>query len=105
VAVVIVTIMVPIMAVMIVPAVAVVIPVVIVLEAVAAPIPIPYKILPTVMMRRNPTRAHIRRPRPGALVPPVVSSDGVPVTFDPDEIRARVRWKNANHAAGGPGLA
>jgi hypothetical protein len=59
------------------------------------------------MMRRNPTRDHIRRPRSVAFAPPVVSSDGVPVTFDPDEIRARarVRWKNANHGAGGQGLA
>jgi hypothetical protein len=102
VAVVIIVIMVPIMVVVIAIPVAVPVPVpipmVIVLEAAMIPLPIPYKELAAVMMRRNPTGAHIRRPCPVPCVPSVVPSYGIPIAFDPDEFRARGRRKNQNGA-------
>jgi hypothetical protein len=91
-------------AVMIAPAIAVPVPVpipmVIVLKTATIPFPIPYKILPFVMMRRNPTRAPVRRSCPVSLVPFVVPSYGIPIALNPDEIRVRGRWKNANHTRG-----
>jgi hypothetical protein len=73
------------------------IPMVIVLKTAMIPIPIPYKKLSTVMMRCNPASAQIRRPSPVTLVPFIMSSHRIPIAFDPHEIRARGRWKNANH--------
>ena len=74
------------------------IPMVIVLKTAMIAFPIPYKKLSTVMMRCNPTSAHIRRPSPVTLVPFIMPSNRIPIAIDPDEIRARGRWKNANHA-------
>jgi hypothetical protein len=73
------------------------IPMVIVVKTATIPIPIPYKILPSVMVRGDPTRAHVRRPCPVSLVPFVVPSYRIPIALDPDEIRVRGRRKNADH--------
>ena len=73
------------------------IPMVVMLKTAAIPIPKPYKVLSAVMMRRNPTGAHIRWLCPVTLVPFVVPSYRIPIALDPDEIRARGRRKNANH--------
>ena len=74
------------------------IPMVIMLETATIPIPIPYKVLSAVMMRRNPTGAHVRRLCPVTLVPFVVPSSGIPIALDPNEFRARCRRENVNHA-------
>jgi hypothetical protein len=93
--------MIAIMVIMVAPAIAVPVPIpipmVIVLKTATIPIPIPYEKLPTIMMRWNPTRAHVRRPCPVSLVPFVVPPDRIPIALDPDEFRARGRRKNANH--------
>jgi hypothetical protein len=74
------------------------IPMVIVLKTAAIPIPKPYKVLSAVMMRRNPTGAHVRRLCPVTIVPFIVPSDRIPIALDPNEFRARCRRKNVNHA-------
>jgi len=74
------------------------IPMVIVLKTAAIPIPKPYKVLSAVMMRRNPTGAHIRWLCPVTLVPFVVPSYRIPIALDPNEFRTRCRRKNANCA-------
>jgi hypothetical protein len=74
------------------------IPMVIVLKTAVIPIPVPYKVLSAVMMRRNPTGAHVRRLCPITIVPFIVPSHRIPIALDPNEIRARCWRKNANHA-------
>jgi hypothetical protein len=88
--------------VVIVPAVAVSvvvsIPVVIVLKTPAISVPIAGEVTLSVMARRYPAGAHVRRASPVAAVPPVVLSYRIPITLHPHEIRSRGRRNYGQHA-------
>src|SRR5579862_8608297 len=62
-------------------------------------IPVACEVLLPVMVWRNPTSALVRWPGPIALVPFVVTSHGVPIALDPDEVRPRTR-RNHSHRSG-----
>src|SRR5258708_6208442 len=75
-------------------------------EVAAAAFPAALEKLAADVVGRDPVRALIRRPRPVAVVPPVVPSLRIPVTLDPEVVGARFgrhavrarrwRWTNAN---------
>lgn len=86
----------------VVPAVAVpvvvMVPAVVVLEAAVVAVPIAGEVALAIVMRRDPTRARIRRTRPITLVPLVAMPDGIPVAFHPNEIGPGSRWNDRQHA-------
>jgi len=51
-----------------------------------------------VVMRPNPTRAGVRRAAPISSVPLIVTSDGIPVTFNPNEIGTGPGGLDSNNA-------
>jgi hypothetical protein len=53
------------------------------------------------MMRPNPASSLVRRSSPIASMPLVMSSYGVPVAFDPYELRIRPYRLNQDHASRG----
>jgi hypothetical protein len=55
----------------------------------AGTLPITVKVLVSVVVRRYPERALIRRTAPVARVPSVVTTDGIPVAIDEVVSRAR----------------
>src|SRR5260370_609165 len=67
------------------------VPAMIVRDGAARPFP-PSSVVPsTVVVRLDPVRAGIRRPRPVAVVPHVTASGGVVIALDPDILRTRAR--------------
>lgn len=70
------------------------IPMVVVLDPPVASIPIPAKILFSIMVGRNPTRLFVRRSSPISWVPPIVMSDRIPIAVHPNELR---RWSSGHH--------
>ena len=75
-------------------------------QVAALAFPATLEILSADVIRRDPVRAFIRRPRPVAVVPPIVSSLRILVTLDPEIVRAglaryvirarRRRWADVN---------
>ena len=59
-------------------------------QVAALAFPATLEILSADVIRRDPVRAFIRRPRPVAVVPPIVSSLRIPVALDPEIVWARL---------------
>jgi hypothetical protein len=77
--------------------VVVLVPMVVVFEAAMVSVPVTRIKLLSIMVGFNPSRAFIRRPRPVAVMPPVVVADRIPVTAYPGVLRARALGFNVNH--------
>jgi lysylphosphatidylglycerol synthetase-like protein (DUF2156 family) len=78
-------------------AVTIAIPFVIVLEAAVISVPITGIKPLAVVTRADPVGALVGRSAPVAFVPAIVSAHGIPVTINPDEVRARLRGKHSDH--------
>lgn len=76
----------------VVPAIAIVIPVVIVLTAAMIAVPIACEVPVAIVSRGDPAGARIRRLRPVALMPLVMVPNRKPVALHPEVIRART-WR------------
>src|SRR6202007_3232578 len=72
----------------------------VVFEAAPAAFPIAVKIHLAVVMWRGPYRALIRRLCPITGMPLVILSVWIPITRDPDKLRARPRRHNAQRPRG-----
>src|ERR1700739_2411662 len=73
----------------------IVIPFMVVFETTVWAIPITGIEPLAIMAWADPMRAFIRRPAPIAFMPAIVSSDRIPVAFDPEKIRTwSRRWGN-----------
>jgi hypothetical protein len=66
-------------------AIAVAVPVVIVIKPSMRAIPIAGKELVAIVPRSDPSCAFIGRPRPISVVPPVMTSNGIPIAVNPEE--------------------
>jgi hypothetical protein len=87
--------------VMIVPArvsIVIFVPTVIVFKPATISIPVTSKELLPIVMRRDPVGARIRRTGPIALVPPVMSPEGIPVSIDPDIVWTGTYRPHVNYA-------
>lgn len=73
------------------------VPSMIVLDAAMIAVPVAGKIFVTIMMRNDPVRAHVWRPSPITVMPPVMPTHGIPIAFHPDIIRARPRRLDVNY--------
>ena len=91
--------------VMIVPAVAVlivvVVPVMVVFKAASRPLPVAAIVMAPFVVRNDPNRAGVRRARPVAPVPAIVSADRIPVALHP-RVFTGILWfgawrPNRNH--------
>ena len=78
-------------------AVVVTVPAVVVLDAAVVSVPVARKKLLSVVMRPYPTSARIGRPGPVAVVPFIVISNGIPISFDPNEFGSRPRRDHMNY--------
>lgn len=67
-------------------------------DAAVFALPVAVKKSLSIVARRDPAGSHIRWPSPISFVPAVVASYGVPVTFDPEELRAGARRPKCNDA-------
>ena len=72
--------------------VVVAIPAVAMLEVAVVAVPVASVVAAMFMARPDPVRADIRRATPIAAMPAVMSFDGIPVAFDPNEVGARADW-------------
>ena len=79
--------MVPLMVVTMEIAVVATVPVMFMLSPAAISVPIARKITLPVVMRYDPASSLVWRPSPIAFMPLVVPSQGIPISFHPDEIR------------------
>jgi hypothetical protein len=89
--------MVPLMVVTMEIAVVVAVPVMIMLSPPAVSVPIARKIMLSVVTRCNPASSLVWRPSPIAFMPLVVPSQGIPISFHPDEIRIWPCGQNESH--------
>jgi hypothetical protein len=64
------------------------IPTVVVLEPAVIPVPIALEVLSPLIPGTDPASAVVRRPRPVAIVPSVVSSCRIPIAIDPEVVRS-----------------
>ena len=90
------------------------VPTVIVFKPAAISVPVAIIELLSIVMRCHPMGARIRRAGPIALVPPVMSTDRIPVSVDPNVIWAgthgprvnnpRRRWRTDSNAEGDLGV-
>jgi hypothetical protein len=79
-------------------AVVVLVPTVIVSHPAAFSLPVAFVEPLSIMMRPHPASAFIWRAAPIALMPPIVVSHGIPITFDPNELRSGTVRHNTHHA-------
>ena len=82
-------------------AVVIFIPTVVVFYAAAFAFPVAVIEAFAVVTRTNPARACVRRARPVAFMPAIMSAHGIPITANPDEFRSGLRWKDSNYARRG----
>ena len=82
----------------VVPTVALAIPVMVVLHAAALAVPVSDEVAPSVVAGSNPSRSRVRHSRPITVMPFVVISDRVPVAVDPSIIGAGTDRTDAQHA-------
>jgi len=73
------------------------VPVMVMLPPAAISVPVTGKVSFTIMMRSYPVSTDIRRTRPIALVPFVMTSHRIPIALDPDEVGARTH-RHGNHS-------
>jgi hypothetical protein len=77
--------------------VATMIPMMIMFDPSVASIPITDKIPLTIMVGRNPMRLLVRRPSPISWVPPIVTSDRIPIAVYKNELRPRPGGHDGDH--------
>ena len=86
------------------------VPVVVMVDMAAGAVPVACVEATTLVARSNPAGATVGRTSPIAFMPPIVTGNGVPVTFDPEKVRvglcghnnysARRRWRADLNADG-----
>jgi hypothetical protein len=81
----------------VVPTVVIAVPMVVVLHAAAGAVPVPVEIASPLIAWSNPSGFRVRYAGPISFMPPIVMSNGVPVTFDPNETGARTDRADAQH--------
>jgi hypothetical protein len=66
----------------------------------AAPITLPVAVIITlsIVARRYPVVSAVGGPAPISVMPPVMTTDGVPISVDPNITGTRSYWPNSNHA-------
>jgi hypothetical protein len=82
----------------IVPIAAVLVPLVIVINVAVIPVPISCIKLLSIVVRSDPSSPLIGRPSPITVMPPIVISDGIPITVDIRVTGTRAPRYDANHS-------